>query len=291
MRMKKWTKEEDKILKKEYYDYGTDLSKKLNRSKKAIINRAFILRLKTRKVRKTKLCESCMKRIYPYGKYDLCKNCIAKKRYSRRGAFTHKGGKLWSNVEIEYLKENYYNSQQEQLEKSLDRNWSSICHKANRLKLKRNPIFMKIGNQKGRNTMITNNPMHNAEIKEKARKKLILLYKNHPEKLLNAKLKRNNMTSIEKKIADLLDELKINYEWNKYVRTSKTWRFPDFTIGKLILECDGEYWHKDKNKDLERQRELEEEGYTVLRFTDKEILNSLEQIKKCIQQELNLSQK
>jgi very-short-patch-repair endonuclease len=153
------------------------------------------------------------------------------------------------------------------------------------LKLKRNPLFL----YKNSAFSSINIPMYNQNSKNKAKESLRKLYLNHPEKLLNARLKRNNMTLIEKKIANLLDELRIKYEWNKYIRTKNTWRFPDFKIGNLVIECDGIYWHKNtQEKDKQREQELEDIGLEVIRFDDKQILNNLEDVKKCIMQKLNL---
>ena len=96
---------------------------------------------------------------------------------------------------------------------------------------------------------------------------------------------RNKKTNIEKEIADLLDSLGIKYEFNKCVKTRTTFRFPDFTVGDLIIECDGMYWHQDKEKDNARQKELEELGFKVIRFNDEEILNDLIKVKEKIIQE------
>jgi hypothetical protein len=54
--------------------------------------------------------------------------------------------------------------------------------------------------------------------------------------------------------------------------------FADFAIKghKIIIECDGENWHKDIEADAERQKFIESQGYTVLRFTGKEIKENLE---------------
>jgi hypothetical protein len=36
---------------------------------------------------------------------------------------------------------------------------------------------------------------------------------------------------------------------------------------------DGQYWHQDKKRDQARQRIIEQNGYTVLRFTDDQLKN------------------
>ena len=51
---------------------------------------------------------------------------------------------------------------------------------------------------------------------------------------------------------------------------------------KLIIEVDGFTHESDKQwyKDKDRQQELEDNGFTVLRFTDEEILNDLENVSR-----------
>jgi very-short-patch-repair endonuclease/DNA-directed RNA polymerase subunit RPC12/RpoP len=273
-----WTKEEDKILKDKYYEFGTSLTNELNRNKKSIINRAHKLGIKTKITKKIRFCKNCNKKINPYYKNTiLCKNCSAKKVYKNRGKFSHNNSRIWINEEIEFLVNNYYDMKKDLIIDNLNRSWSSIMHKANRLNLKRNEKFIKDGNKKGREWFKNNNPMKNKIFKEKALKKQALIFS------------KTSMTSIEKKIANFLYKLGISYQFNKYIKTKNSFRFPDFTIGNLIIECDGEYWHRNrKQEDYERQLELEDIGYRVIRFTDKEIINNWEFVKQCILLELSL---
>lgn len=279
----------NELLKKEYPILGAKLmSEKYGLREKYFVCRASILGIKFQKAKADRHCSKCNKVIAKYQKNILCRNCSSKEVYLNREVFSHNNSKLWNNIEIDYLTKNYYNSTIKELTNNLNRNWNSITHKAHRLNLKRNPKFMEEGNIKGRKTMKLNNPSKNPITKEKIRNSLIKLYNKHPEKLLNARLKRNQMTLIEKKVSEYLDELGISYEWNKYVKTINTFRFPDFKIGNLIIECDGLYWHnKQKDKDESRQRELEALGFKVIRFNDKQILKNFDEVKNCIQLELN----
>lgn len=100
---------------------------------------------------------------------------------------------------------------------------------------------------------------------------------------------RSKMTNIENKIAKFLKSINTDYDFNRYIKCFNRGFYPDFIIGNLIIECDGEYWHKmRKDKDLERQWLLEKMGFKVLRFNDKEILNDFGRVKKCILQELKV---
>ncbi|PAU94526.1 oxygen-dependent coproporphyrinogen oxidase [Aliifodinibius salipaludis] len=53
---------------------------------------------------------------------------------------------------------------------------------------------------------------------------------------------------------------------------------------QLIIEVDG-YSHEDERQwyeDLDRQKELEEKGFTILRFTDDEVMNDLKNVERSI---------
>jgi len=149
-------------------------------------------------------------------------------------------GGYWCGWELNILRNYYSNSPKEFLLELLPhRTWRTILKNGEKMGLIRDPKFSQINHFTSKN-----NPMHNPIYKKKAWDKLKRLYKEHPETLLNSRLKRDKMTNIEKKMASYLDELGIKYEWNKYVKTINTFRFPDFKIGNLIIECDGLYWHK-----------------------------------------------
>ena len=70
----------------------------------------------------------------------------------------------------------------------------------------------------------------------------------------------------------------------------------DFTVGLLVIECDGDYWHNKKGaaeKDGRKTINLTDRGYTVLRFTETDLINNLDECKKGIlwkihQQQSNL---
>jgi len=131
--------------------------------------------------------------------------------------------------------------------------------------------------------MKTHNPMFNPETREKVRQTIIQLYKDKPEILENRKPSGINQfsdkfTSIEQKIADVLNDLNIMFIHNKRIGRY----FVDFLVfDNIVIECDGEYWHQDKDKDAERDKYLERRGYTVFRLTGSEINESA---KRCIEE-------
>jgi len=124
------------------------------------------------------------------------------------------------------------------------------------------------------------NPMHDPAIVAKATASLIKTLELHPEKRLNARMakhrKSNKMTGIEQLMAQLLDRLGIEYIFQYPILRYDV----DFAIPtlKIAIECDGEYWHQDKQKDLIRQKRIEAEGWFVLRYTETKINQCFDEI-------------
>jgi len=91
------------------------------------------------------------------------------------------------------------------------------------------------------------------------------------EKVL-AGLSNKEGTSIERKVAKILEELNIEFEKQKVISRS----IVDFYIpnGNKIIEADGDYWHNlpgAKERDLRRDSFLKDKGYRILRITETEI--------------------
>jgi very-short-patch-repair endonuclease len=89
-------------------------------------------------------------------------------------------------------------------------------------------------------------------------------------------------TSIEKKIEILLKENNIGYEKQKRIDNIT---IPDFILNdKVIIYCDGTYWHSSKEikeRDERQNKYLINKGYKVLRLTEQDINNN---IAKCLTQ-------
>lgn len=94
-----------------------------------------------------------------------------------------------------------------------------------------------------------------------------LLYINFPEKHPNRILANNkNFRTYPEKIAEnWFIENKILYEYNKKIKSF----YPDFIIGNIIIEIDGERWH-DSVKDAKRDLILSNEGYIIYRIKAKD---------------------
>jgi SPP1 gp7 family putative phage head morphogenesis protein len=133
--------------------------------------------------------------------------------------------------------------------------------------------------------MLKNNPMSDPATRKKARESLLDLYKNHPEKRLNARMakfrKSGRKTDIEKKMAKLLNKMGVDYVFQYPILKYNA----DFAIPALniVIECDGDYWHSSpeaKARDAIRQKRIEKEGWLVLRYLGSRInkcLNEIEQ--------------
>ena len=124
---------------------------------------------------------------------------------------------------------------------------------------------------------------------EKARAALVRKY-GSLSKMFSARVRHKGMRSlrrqtwIEKRMGWLLTELGMPCAYNMPIKSGvkksnrqPEYIYPDFTVlgTKILIECDGSYWHKNANKDDARQKFLEREGYTVLRFSDRDIKYNL----------------
>lgn len=123
---------------------------------------------------------------------------------------------------------------------------------------------------------------HTEEVKEKLRyDKLGRTYEEMygPEKAkeIKKKLMRYTFqnTSIERKIMSFLDDLNIVYLQQEFMDIKHFYRCDAFIPSlDLVIECDGNYWHNypyGKDIDHLRTKELEEDGYNVLRLWESEI--------------------
>lgn len=238
-------------------------------------------KVKTRtKFNPTKKCVRCgdlfdIKCDRGSNKQTHCKNCqpftdmhpIDFKYWKRKNT--------WLPEEDNILIKYYYSSDRKFIASQLNnRTWIQIQKRTRWIGLKRDKKFMYAGIIK--NT-IENNPTKQKEVREKISKKNKEYLRQHPEQSLNNKLRRNHITSIEKKVRTwLINIFKLkpqdDFTFNQYMKVKGTYKFPDFTIhkNKLIIECDGLMWH-NKEADDKRDVLLKERGYTVLHLTDHQI--------------------
>ena len=96
---------------------------------------------------------------------------------------------------------------------------------------------------------------------------------------MDLKLRGFYKTNIEREMKNILDSLNINYASFFPIRGTKLEL--DFAIvdKKIAIECDGSYWHRDKNRDRRRDYFLKSRGWTTIRFSDKDILENQDYVK------------
>lgn len=88
--------------------------------------------------------------------------------------------------------------------------------------------------------------------------------------------------NIEKKIYISVDDRYILFEVKD--KLNKNCYFIDFVFNNKIIEFDGTYYHKDKDKDMAKDKFLNLKGYEVLHIDELEYKNNPEQIlNRCIQ--------
>lgn len=169
--LRRWTKDEDNLIKERYADLGSLKMMRLlkGRTQQSIRNQAYRLKVRFMK-RKKAFCEDCGKEVGPYRRVSLllCMSCSSKRTCKKNGPPGNKE-RLFTQDEIKILKEKYFDSNLKELSQMINRTTNSIIHKANRLGLKRNPIFQ---NTAGAKYFRENNPMHNSVFKKKSMDKI-----------------------------------------------------------------------------------------------------------------------
>ena len=129
---------------------------------------------------------------------------------------------------------------------------------------------------------LTDNPSKWPEVRAKASASRKKLYEEHPELHPNyilAHSRKSLRKQTEQPVYDLLLEMGYKYGadffHNYHVRTSTGGYWCDFGFPKLKLdiECDGSFWHQDKERDKLRDQDLIAVGWKVLRLDEHEIAN------------------
>ena len=122
-----------------------------------------------------------------------------------------------------------------------------------------------------------------------------------PSQLKYASRKKKAMTSIEfavhEVLVDIGDEFKIEIEREYPIQWANQYKFFDFRVGdKILIECDGSYWHGDPNvikerklwmlenkkNDLMKNFIAKRSGFILLRFWESEINFKIEDVRNKI---------
>jgi len=113
------------------------------------------------------------------------------------------------------------------------------------------------------------NPEHSERMKK--------FYKEYPELHPNYICAQNgHITKIEKSIREELERRNISFVFQYPLNGF----FLDFAIIKddlkIDVECDGEYFHRNKKKDNIRDYKIKNMGWEIIRLKEKDIINSTE---------------
>lgn len=138
----------------------------------------------------------------------------------------------------------------------------------------RGPLPIEVRQKLSAGRMGDRNWVKRPEVRVKISRSMSQLYLDRPDILENRKRAgRNqfpgNFSSLERTIADALDQIGLPYLHNGKV--GRYW--PDFIVlGRVIIECDGDYWHKDTEKDRRRDAFLMDRGFFVFHLQESAIL-------------------
>lgn len=102
----------------------------------------------------------------------------------------------------------------------------------------------------------------------------------HPNRIL---AKNGGISKPQKMLYENVKNIFPSAELNHPIKTKTGVRYGDIVIAdkKICIEYDGKYWHKDKEKDLKRDLEIQNEGYTLIKFNEdnvhqwKEVLDAV----------------
>ena len=128
--------------------------------------------------------------------------------------------------------------------------------------------------------MKENNPMEDPDVRQRATESLVNTLENHPEKRLNARMaeyrKSQKRTYIEERMENLLNKMGVDYAFQyPILRYDVDFALPELGIA---IECDGKYWHQDKDKEKKRDERIKEQGWDIFHFTGSEINNQITQV-------------
>lgn len=162
--------------------------------------------------------------------------------------------------------------------------WNKGLTKETDLRVKKNSESVSIAMKNSELVKEHLSNMWTDELRQKQSERKKKLYSEHPEKHPNVKLagNRGKMTYPEQLTFDWLNEHSIQNEHNYHFVTDKFNRYVDFYLPTLnvFIEVDGEHWHKDTQKDVDKDNDALSCGIKTIRIKPK--LNVIKQLEAAL---------
>lgn len=162
--------------------------------------------------------------------------------------------------------------------------WNKGLTKETDLRVKKNSESVSIAMKNSELVKEHLSNMWTDELRQKQSERKKKLYSEHPEKHPNVKLagNRGKMTYPEQLTFDWLNEHSIQNEHNYHFVTDKFNRYVDFYLPTLnmFIEVDGEHWHKDIQKDVDKDNDALSCGIKTIRIKPK--LNVIKQLEDAL---------
>lgn len=251
-----WTDEQIKLLKDNYEKLSREkLSKLINQSENNI---------------RTKLVEL---------------NLVTSNK--RKSFKVSRDGKINTEEQFEYLKNNFDKLPFEEMMKHLNCSKKAIYSAAKKLNLSRNKKITKAALTVYEKEILIDN-FDNKTLEEL---KFLLPNKTEKQILRNARdlgLCKRKQTIPEKLVENILYKQNISFE--KEIKVNGSNYVNDFKVNNYIIEVQGDYWHgnpkfykelnsiqqKMVNRDIKKKNELEKLGYKVIYIWEDDLKNNIQ---------------
>ncbi len=109
--------------------------------------------------------------------------------------------------------------------------------------------------------------------------------------------KKRPMSGLEQMVADMLDDMGVEYEREKPLKHLQGFRYYDFYLIEhgILIEVDGSYYHDSRGKpsyvimmakknDMIKNWLAKKEGYELIRIKEKELIGEYDTIKENLSQ-------
>lgn len=166
--------------------------------------------------------------------------------------------------------------------------WNKGLTKETDLRVKKNSESVRIAMKNSELVKEHLSNMWTNELRQKQSERKKKFYSEHPDQHPNVKLagNRGKMTYPEQITFDWLNKHSILNEHNYHFVSDKFNRYVDFYLPtlKIFIEVDGEHWHQDTQKDIDKDNDALKYGIKTIRIKPK--LNVINQLEDALFKEL-----